>query len=963
MPMLYRAFVSYSHADKEFGRWLHNRLESYRFPKQSVGRATERGAVTVRLGRLFRDEAEAGAADNLAAIIENALDNAQDMIVICSPKSARSPWVDKEIRYFKAKRPDGQVFAVILDGVPNSNDPETECFPPALKYAVGADLELRTDHREEPLAANAAADGREDAALRLLAGLSGLTFNDLRDREAQRVRAQRRRAALTMAAALVLIGLAGVGLTLAGMQTWANEINRSKVLAAQAERALDEHETDRAMLLLLAASPARHGHFGPGFADFPDTEALLARAAFEYRLERDVQFEQRFTGLLQWRGDTLTAVQGDQEGGFGGSNIRWREVGGAATQNWSFPQESPPLVAIGRSGGPLAFANETLQLYDPRSGRTGAATPLGDFAADLTTSEDGRFVAVLTASNRLLASSVNADLSAEKYFDQPLEDSARHIVLAPDGAYALALSAFESRCIPLRGGRRFPTRTITEGEGAFNGAAFAPIAYESQHGPLFALVREPSLTSSSGTVVLRSCSGDEFGSFALPNGMPRNLMLQFSHTGEALVGVNDGGAYVWDVRGATTGFGGVADPPLLAAFAGLGAFDDPESVAISPDGSRLAALDELGRLRVWNISNGELLGHVPNPNLFNMEAASNGDVFLMESYLGLWRLSRGAQPRRVGAFPDCSASVCSLSGNAPFADRIVVARNDGWAGVIDAGSGRVTTFVGAQGRPAAAGVTESGAAALFFQISPSNLNRRLSLWNVTSGARIGSESVEFDFRPETISPDGRLVAGIGYENGQALLILADAASGRRLAVAPARASAAAAPRGGPRMRPIAFVENGAQIIGWFEGENFRFAVQRNGDAYRLERIPEPRVTLGSQPWSVSGAAIDPITGRAITPDYSGPQQLRQTMLSPDARTLFVLEDGRSVRAYDLPPRGRELIEYACGRLSPDRTAFTDEEIAANPLLRASDRGPCERGGLLSFRWWLSQFGARENSEH
>jgi hypothetical protein len=37
----YRAFISYSHADEEWAKWLHKALETYRVPKHLVGRETE----------------------------------------------------------------------------------------------------------------------------------------------------------------------------------------------------------------------------------------------------------------------------------------------------------------------------------------------------------------------------------------------------------------------------------------------------------------------------------------------------------------------------------------------------------------------------------------------------------------------------------------------------------------------------------------------------------------------------------------------------------------------------------------------------------------------------------------------------------------------------------------------------------------------------------------------------------
>lgn len=36
-PPAYWAFISYSHADDAWGRWLHRALESYRIPRALVG--------------------------------------------------------------------------------------------------------------------------------------------------------------------------------------------------------------------------------------------------------------------------------------------------------------------------------------------------------------------------------------------------------------------------------------------------------------------------------------------------------------------------------------------------------------------------------------------------------------------------------------------------------------------------------------------------------------------------------------------------------------------------------------------------------------------------------------------------------------------------------------------------------------------------------------------------------------
>ena len=51
----YRAFISYSHRDKDVAKWLHRRVEAYRIPAKLTGRITTVGEVPRRLRPIFRD--------------------------------------------------------------------------------------------------------------------------------------------------------------------------------------------------------------------------------------------------------------------------------------------------------------------------------------------------------------------------------------------------------------------------------------------------------------------------------------------------------------------------------------------------------------------------------------------------------------------------------------------------------------------------------------------------------------------------------------------------------------------------------------------------------------------------------------------------------------------------------------------------------------------------------------------
>ena len=115
----------------------------------------------------------------------------QCQIVICSPRAARSKWVNEEILAFKRLGREDRIFCLIVDGEPNASDvagqEEQECFPPALRFRLDSAGNLG-QHRTEPIAADAreGKDGKNHAKLKLLAGLLGVGFDALRRREQQR---------------------------------------------------------------------------------------------------------------------------------------------------------------------------------------------------------------------------------------------------------------------------------------------------------------------------------------------------------------------------------------------------------------------------------------------------------------------------------------------------------------------------------------------------------------------------------------------------------------------------------------------------------------------------------------------------------------------------------------------------------------------------------------------------------
>lgn len=179
----YFAFISYSHKDSELAKWLQHEFEYYKLPSVINGRKLEEYKDLPDSFRpLFRDEDELAGGDLKPQIYE-ALANSQYLIVVCSPNSAQSNYVNDEITEFISLSEDNKrkIFPFIVDGKPHAKEKhEKECFPKAL-------LELSDDKSDpiELIAGDVNATGKDHAFVKILAGTlkeKDIQFSDLWNR-------------------------------------------------------------------------------------------------------------------------------------------------------------------------------------------------------------------------------------------------------------------------------------------------------------------------------------------------------------------------------------------------------------------------------------------------------------------------------------------------------------------------------------------------------------------------------------------------------------------------------------------------------------------------------------------------------------------------------------------------------------------------------------------------------------
>ena len=251
----YRAFLSYSHRNREVGDKLHKELENYRIPRELIGNPAAFGPVPQKLRPIFRDRYDLEAGHSLREQIIDAVKSSESLIVICSPASATSLYVNEEIRLFKALGRSNRIYPIIVEGEPG--DPERECFPINLRRRIGTDG-IVTDEAEEPIAADMRqhGDGEALATLKLIAGLLGVDIDELRRREdSERRRRQRRYAvfaSLMTVLAILAVGFAGYSQVLNGRleRALASETAAREEAQARYEQAL----TSTLRLVTIAAT-------------------------------------------------------------------------------------------------------------------------------------------------------------------------------------------------------------------------------------------------------------------------------------------------------------------------------------------------------------------------------------------------------------------------------------------------------------------------------------------------------------------------------------------------------------------------------------------------------------------------------------------------------------------------------------------------------------------------------------
>ena len=682
MDGTYRAFISYSSKNRWFAWRLHRALEAYRVPVSIksaeleddpghswLGRIVQRTLALCqfsddkieriirdrfrnkhKLGKFFRDRDDLPPSNNLSDILRCYLEKSRNLIVVCSPDSAKSPHVNEEILEFKKLGREQKIFAISIDGKINNNEKYydkigqnlninqeiedlefRDSFPPSLFYSMDNEgFVIKKANQPKALKAEGFFSkffiSRYNRIL-LIAGLLGIEPDELWVRERRRTRA--RRIIGSLGALFTILISSALYVHLAINQSHRLSLQNSARIAETVEQAIADGWDERALRLGILA--ARESTFKRAA---PEATSALARAAKESRI----------VGELRGHAQPLTSVAFSIDG----KRIFTTSMDGTARLWNSEKQEQiPPKLD---HGGLLSL------LKTSPDGKT-IVTASGDGTAKIWNADDGMQTGktieheyAITA----LAFSPDGDRFATGSLDQTVKlwnpstgqhlGSAMHhragivvVTFSPDGRWLVAATQFgEIQIWNASTGAKAPAQIPFVNDrdptqmGMIGALAISPDS------KILATGRNPANRTNSlihfwdletGQIIGESLELDNhitFGDFS-PDG---TIFATTDATGEARF---------WSVDDRT-----VIGKPMRHDQQIL-------RVAFDPNGTKLATADASGMVRLWDARTGDPIGapfRHDHP-IWDIAFSPNGDRLASASYniAKIWDVNRAEELR------------------------------------------------------------------------------------------------------------------------------------------------------------------------------------------------------------------------------------------------------------------------------------------------------------------------------
>ncbi|GGY97676.1 TIR domain-containing protein [Streptomyces poonensis] len=882
----YRAFISYSHAaDNKLAprlqRGLHQLAKPwYRAPSF----------------RVFRDETSLTATPAMWSSIERALSASEFFILLASPDSARSKWVDREVAWWLAHRSPQQILIGLTNGELTWDDrtgdfvqdPAAPTLPKRLQGVFTEEprvIRLSWARTENHVSLR---NGRfRDAVAEFAAPLHGRSKEDLvgEDLRQQRRMTWWRNAAIGSLTILALVASVSSVQFFAQRNTAREQrdLAVSRQLAAESTRIVDTQPENAILVGLESLNAAGKEHRNP------PTGLVTGLARLQHASER---YSIAHTLSVSYSSDGRKLALGEESG-----TIRLTDPRTPDRSDQTLRGHTSGIrnMAFSKDGRLLASTGDnSVRLWSVATGRPyGAAIKLSEPGNGVAFSPDGKLVASggVDKAIRLW------DVATGKPRGKPLQghtDAVTDVAFSPDGRLLGSAGADET------------VRLWDVTTGKPRGKPLQGHTDDVQDVEFTPDRKILASASMDKTVRLWDVTTGKPRGKALQSHVNTVNALAISPDGKTLASAGGDMVHLWD-----TDTGRPQGLPLV------GHTDNIWSLAFRPDGKQIATVSGDKALRLWETAvtpsiSQALTGHTGE--VFDAEFSRDGKRLATASGDGTVRLWDPLTRRPLGK---------PLHGHTGWV--IGVAFSPDGSLVASAGEDRtVRLWNVATGRPHGKPLIGHMNWTTRVDFSPdgrllasASNDKIVRLWDVATGRPFGSPlRHDRGVLGVAFSPDGKTLA-----SADNTVRLWDVASGRQIREPlNSNAQSVNSVAFSPDSKMIASADNTVRLWDVASGRQIREPLEgHTGTVADVTFSPDGKLLASSgidgtaRMWEVpSGQPVGPpLTGHETTTSqvegYAG--AVNQVVFSPNGKQLATAGDDTTVRLWN--PEFSGWADYGC----------------------------------------------------